>query len=80
MVTVLDHLDEQAKWVATTLERLAGAASEPGPVFGQCRKARPPAPTFETSSGRGLKRCQDFRELSLKLACLLPITEEEVRF
>ena len=79
VVTVLDHLDEQAEWVATALERLGGAASEPGRVFGQCRQALPPAPTFETSSCRGLKWRQDFRKLSLELACLLPLSEEEMR-
>jgi hypothetical protein len=39
-----------------------------------------PPPALQARAGLGLQRLENFSELGVKLACLLPVTEEERLF
>ena len=64
----------------TTFTRFKNAGLESGRVALEGMEALLPTPTPQTCAGEGFKRRQDLSKPSLELACLLAVSEEEIRF
>jgi hypothetical protein len=80
VIAILDHLDEERDRVPAAIERLAHADLEAAGMVGKGSEALLPTPALQACASMGLERLENFSEFGLKLACLLPITEEERLF
>ncbi len=80
VIAVFDHLDEERDRVPAAIERFARAGFKAVRVSLKSSEALLPPPALQARAGLGLQRFQNFSEVGFKLACLLPITEEERLF